>query len=168
MPETFLTRCRIQTIIVVCIQTLTMITPVRPLLMIVFLSVFTDACTNKNNAGPVPAQTVEWSIDNGATQSAETVTFIRVNGYNYINTTKGTTTFFLATKSTDPGTYSLGTATADMGLNTGGSQWVNFGCDITISSNSNAALKGTFNGTFGLVNVDTVNVTGTFEDVVYY
>ena len=144
-----------------------MITSVRTLMMIVFLSVCTAGCTNKSNNGPVLPQTVEWKIDNGTTQSAETITFIR-NGYNYITATKGTTTIFLATSTTAIGTYTLGTTTADMGLNIAGKQWVNFGCDITISSNSNSTLKGSFNGTFGLVNVDTVNITGTFEDVLYY
>jgi len=145
-----------------------MITSVRTLLMIVFLSVYTAGCTKKSNNGPVLPQTFEWSIDNGTTESAETISFIHVNGYNYINATKSTTNIFLATNSTAIGIYSLGATTADMGLNIAGKQWVNFGCDITISSNSNSTLKGAFNGTFGLVNVDTVNITGTFEDVVYY
>jgi len=136
--------------------------------VIVFLSVCTAGCTNKSDNGPVRAQTVEWSIDNGTTQPAETITFIRANGYNYINAAKGTTTIFLATNSTALGIYSRGATTADMGLNIGGKQWVNFGCDITISSNTNSTLKGSFNGTFGLVNVDTVDITGTFEDVAYY
>ena len=144
-----------------------MIASVRTLLIIAFLSACTSGCTNKGTNGPVLPQTVEWNIDNGTTQSAETITFIR-NGYNYITATKGTTTIFLATNSTGIATYTLGATTADMGLNIAGKQWVNFGCDITISSNSNSTLKGTFNGTFGLVNVDTVNITGTFEDVAYY
>jgi len=156
-----------QTLIVIYIQTLIMITSVRALLMIVFLSACTVGCTNKTNNGPVLPQTVEWIIDNGPTQSAETIVFTR-NGYNYITATQGSTIIFLATNSTAIATYTLGASTADMGLNIGGKPWVNFGCDITISSNSNSTLKGSFNGTFGLVNVDTVNITGTFEDVAYY
>ena len=157
-----------QSLIVICIQTLIMITSVRSLLMMVFLSACTAGCTNKSNDGPVLPQTVEWSVDNGVIQSAETITFIRVNAYNYITATKGTTTISLATNSTATGIYSLGASTGNMGMNIGAQQWVNFGCDITISSNSNSTLKGTFNGTFGLVNVDTIDITGSFEDVVYY
>jgi hypothetical protein len=156
-----------QTLIVFYIQTPGMTPSVRTLLMIVFLSVCSTTCTNKSNNGPVLPQTVEWSIDNGTSQSAETITFIR-NGYNFITAAKGTTNIFLATNSTAIGIYTLATTTADMGLNINGKQWVNFGCDISISSNSNSTLKGSFNGTFGLANVDTVNITGTFEDVVYY
>ncbi len=145
-----------------------MMNSVRLSLILYVLIFYTIACSDKNNNGPVKPQTLEWSIDNGATQSAETITFIKINNKNYINAIKGTTNIFLSTTSTAPGTYTLATTSADMGLSIAGKQYENLGCDIIISSNSNSLLKGTFNGTFGLVNVDTVSISGTFEDVVYY
>jgi hypothetical protein len=143
-----------------------MIIPVRNLFIII-LSVSVFNCTNKSNNGPVKAQSFEWSVDNGPTQSAETISFFQQSGLNSIYATKGTTEIFLATTTTSTGTYSLGLANANMGVKISGAQWTNFGCDITISSNSNSLLKGSFNGTFGLVNVDTVSISGTFEDVAY-
>jgi len=144
-----------------------MISSVRTLSMIIMLLVFTTGCTSKNN-GPVPAQSFEWRIDNGDAQTAETIIFIRVNGYNSIYATKGNTEVLVATNSTATGIYSLAAGNGNMGLKIAGNQWANLGCDINITSNSNSLLKGSFNGTFGLVNVDTVNISGTFEDVVYY
>jgi hypothetical protein len=76
--------------------------------------------------------------------------------------------FFLATNSTAVGTYTLAASNATIGLTISRKQWSILGGDIMISSNSNSLLKGSFNGTFGLVNVDTVNISGTFEDVAYY
>ena len=140
----------------------------RALLIISVLTFYTTACSDKKSSGPVKAQTLEWSINNGTTQSAETITFIRINNKNYINAIKGTTNIFLSTNSTAPGTYTLTATSADMGLSMAGKQYENLGCDIMISSNSNSLLKGTFSGTFGLVNVDTVSLSGSFEDVVYY
>jgi hypothetical protein len=144
-----------------------MISSIRALFIILFW-IYTAGCTSKSNNGPVKAQKVEWTIDNGTTQSAETISFIHVNGYNYISATKGSTDIFLATPSTAVATYTQVASNAIMGFTTSGKQWSGLGCDITISSNSNSVLKGSFNATFGLVNVDTVNITGTFEDVAYY
>ena len=135
--------------------------------MILIMVLCTDACTNKNDDGAVPAQTVEWNIDNGATQLAESISFIRLANYNYIYASKGTTDIFLATNATFVGSYSALSGNAAMGLTIAGKQYTNLSCNITISSNSNSRLKGTFSGTFGLVNVYTVSIAGTFEDVVY-
>lgn len=145
-----------------------MIIPVRFLFITILLFIYATSCTSKNINVPVKPQKVEWSIDNGPTQSAETISFIRIAGYNYIQTTKGNTDIFLATNSTASGIYTFAATTAAMGLTIAGKQWSTLGCDIMITSNSNSLLKGTFNGTFGLVNVDTVNISGTFEDVAYY
>ena len=139
----------------------------RDLFTVFILVLCTNACKKKGDVGPVLPQTVEWNIDNGPTQTAETISFVPFASYKYIYATKGTTDIFLATSSTLTGSYSLTTANGTMGLTISGKQYSNLSCDITITSNSNSRLKGTFSGTFGLVNVDTVSVTGTFEDVLY-
>ena len=139
----------------------------RDLFIIFIVALFTNGCNNKSDSGPVLPQTLEWNIDNGATQTAETISFIRLGGYNYIYATKGATDIFLATSFTSVGSYSTSSSNGTMGLTISGKQYANLSCDITISSNSNLKLKGTFSGTFGLINVDTVSVTGTFEDVLY-
>jgi hypothetical protein len=137
-------------------------------LFILFILAFgTTRCNNKGNVGPVLPQSFEWNIDNGPIQAAETISFVPFANYKYIYATKATTDIFLATSSTLTGSYSLTVANATMSLTISGKQYSNLSCDITITSNSNSRLKGTFSGTFGLVNVDTVSVTGTFEDVLY-
>ena len=139
----------------------------RALFIIFIFALCTNSCNNKSKNGPVLPQTVEWTIDNGPTQTAETISFIRVSSYNYIYATKGTTDIFLATSSTFVGSYTSSASNGTMGLTVAGKQYSNLSCDITISSNSNSKLKGTFSGTFGLINVDTVSITGSFEDVLY-
>lgn len=139
----------------------------RDLFFIFILALYTNGCNNKSDDGPVLPQAVEWNIDNGPTQTAETISFIRLATYNYIYATKGTTDVFMATTSTSVGSYSTLSANGTMGLTISGKQYSILTCNITISSNSNSRLKGTFSGTFGLINVDTVSVTGSFEDVLY-
>lgn len=139
----------------------------RIFLIIFILVICTNGCKKEGDDGPVDPQTVEWNIDNGTTQTAETISFIRVANYNYIYATKGNTDIFLATASTNIGSYSTVLTNGAMGLAISGTQYSNLTCEITITSNLNSRLKGTFNGTFGLVNVDTVSISGTFEDVLY-
>ena len=139
----------------------------RGLCIICIVALYTNACTNKSGLEAVLPQTVEWKIDNGAIQRAETVSFIHMANYNYIYATKTTTEISLATGATLVGTYSPLSANATMGLTISGTPYSNLGCEITITSNSNSRLKGTFSGTFAIVNVDTVTITGTFEDVTY-
>lgn len=139
----------------------------RETLFIFTLVLCTNSCDNKSEGGPVLPQTFEWNIDSGPTQTAETISFIPVANYKYIYATKGATDIFLATTSTSAGSYSTVSANGTMGLTISGKQYSNLTCDIVISSNSNSRLKGTFSGTFGLVNVDTITVTGSFEDVLY-
>src|SRR5262245_5292392 len=140
---------------------------IRSLFVILIITVVSNSCEKDNNNAPVLPQKFEWSIDNGTTQSAETITFIRFAVNNYIYATKGSTDIFLFTNTTSPASYSLLNGTGGMGLTISGTQYVNLSCDITISSNSNSLLKGSFTGTFAIINVDTVSMTGTFEDVAY-
>ena len=140
---------------------------VRDPFIIFTLALCINGCSDKGDNGPVPPQTLEWNIDNGPTQTAETISFLRFGNYNYVYASKGTTEVFFATAATSTGSYSTLAANGTMGLTIAGKQYSNLASDITISSNSNSRLKGTFSGTFGLVNVDTVVVTGTFEDVLY-
>ena len=139
----------------------------RGLFIIFIIVLCTNGCTNKSGFEAGVAQIVEWKIDNGAIQRAETVSFLRVSSYNYIYATKGTTEINWATGSTLVGSYSPLSANATMGLSISGTQYSNLGCEITITSNSNSRLKGTFSGTFAVVNVDTISIEGTFEDVAY-
>ena len=140
----------------------------RGLFIILIVALCTNACSKSNGVEAVPPQSVKWSIDNGTIQEAETITFINVANYNYVYATKGTTDFYFATSSTLVGTYSPLSANGTMGLTVAGTQYANLGCEITINSNANSRLKGTFTGTFAIVNVDTISLTGTFEDVVYH
>lgn len=140
---------------------------IRDLCILFVLALFMIGCNNKSGSGAVLPQIVEWNIDNGPTQTAETISFIPVANYNYVYATKGTTEVFFATSSTFVGSYSTSAGNGTMGLSISGKQYSNLSGDITISSNSNSKLKGAFSGTFGLVNVDTVMVTGSFEDVLY-
>ena len=139
----------------------------RGLFIIFLVALCTNGCEKNNGVEAVPPQHVEWSIDNGTIQTAETISFIRVANYNYVYSTKGTTDLYWATSSTLVGTYSPLSASATMGLTISGTQYSNLGCEIIISSNSNSRLKGTFSGTFAIVNVDTISITGSFEDVAY-
>jgi hypothetical protein len=139
---------------------------IRDLLMMFILVIGASGCSDKGDGGPVAPQTLKWNID-GTEHTAETISFIQLSGYNYIYATKGTTDVFLATTSTLVGSYSLPAANAAMGLTISGTQYTNLSCEITITSNSNAKLKGNFSGTFAIINVDTVSVTGIFEDVAY-
>ena len=139
----------------------------RYLLIICMVALCTSGCRKERVRGPVLPQHVEWNIDNGTDQIAETISFIRLAGNNYIYAAKGNTEIFVATSSTLTGSYSLSNANGSMGLSISGAQYTNLSCNITISSNSNSMLKGTFSGTLGLVNVDTVNITGIFEDIPY-
>lgn len=139
----------------------------RGLFIIFIVALCTNGCEKNSGVEAVPPQRVEWSIDNGATQTAETISFIRVANYNYIYATKGTTDLYWATSSTLVSSYSPLSASATMGLTISGTQYSNLGCEITISSNSDSRLKGTFSGTFAIVNVDTISITGTFVDVGY-
>jgi hypothetical protein len=137
-------------------------------LSILFIVVLcTNGCKKNSGFEAVLPQNMEWNIDNGTTQKADTISFINVANYNYIYASKGTTYLYLATTSTLVGSYSPLSANATMGLTISGIQYANLGCNITISSNSNSRLKGTFSGTFAIINVDTVSLTGTFEDVRY-
>ena len=140
----------------------------RCLFIIFIIALCTNGCEKDSGVEAVPPQKLEWSIDNGMTQAAETISFINVANYNYVYATKGTTDFYFATSSTLVGTYSPLSANGTMGLTIAGTQYSNLGCQIIISSNSNSRLKGTFSGTFAIVNVDTISITGTFEDVAYY
>jgi hypothetical protein len=137
------------------------------LFIIFVVALYTNGCKKNSSIEAVPPPRVEWKIDNGATQTADTISFVRMANYNYIYAKKGTTDLYLATSSTLVGSYSPLSANATMGLTISGTQYSNLGCEITISSNSNSLLKGTFSGTFAIVNVDTVSITGTFQDVVY-
>ena len=139
----------------------------RCLFIIFIVALCTNGCEKDSGVEAVPPQTVEWSIDNGTTQKADTISFIRVANYNYVYATKGTTKLYFATASTSVGSYSPLSANATMGLTMAGTQYSNLGCEITINSNSNSRLKGTFSGTFAIVNVDTISLTGTFVDVGY-
>lgn len=139
----------------------------RDLFIIFILALYTNSCKKNSGFEAVLPQSFEWSIDNGAIQRAETISFIRMANYNYIYATKGTTDIYLATSSTLVGSYSPLSANATMGLTIAGIQYSNLGCEITISSNSDSRLKGTFSGTFAIVNVDTVSISGSFEDVLY-
>lgn len=139
----------------------------RGVFIIFIVALCTNGCEKSSGVEAVPPQHVEWIIDNGTTQTAETISFIRLANYNYIYATKGTTDLYLATTSTLVGTYSPLSANGTMGLTISGTQYSNLGCEIIISSNSNSTLKGTFSGTFAIVNVDTISITGSFEDVAY-
>ena len=140
----------------------------RCLFIIFIISCCTNGCEKDSAVEAVPPQKLEWSVDNGMTQAAETITFISVANYNYVYATKGTTDFYFATSSTLVGTYSPLSANGTMGLTIAGTQYSNLGCEIIISSNANSRLKGNFSGTFAIVNVDTISITGIFEDVAYY
>lgn len=140
----------------------------RGLFIIFIVALYSNGCDKNNGVEAVPPQRLEWSIDNGTIQTAETISFISVAIYNYVYATKGTTDFYFATSSTLVGSYSPLSANGTMGLTISGTQYSNLGCEIIISSNSNSRLKGTFSGTFAIVNVDTISITGAFEDVVYY
>ena len=140
----------------------------RGLFLICIVAFFTNGCEKDSGVEAVPPQHLAWSIDNGTTQAAETISFINVANYNYVYATKGTTDFYFATSSTLVGSYSPLSANGTMGLTIAGTQYSNLGCEIIITSNANSRLKGTFSGTFAIVNVDTIGITGIFEDVVYY
>ena len=134
--------------------------------ILLMVSICISGCTSKDDVGPVQPQTVKWNID-GTEHTAETISFIKISGYNYIYATKGTTDLFLATNSTVVGSYSLVAANVAMGLTISGTQYTNLSGDVTINSNSNSKLKGSFSGTFAIINVDTISLTGIFEDVAY-
>ena len=139
----------------------------RGVFSIFILALCSNGCEKSSGVEAVPPQHVEWKIDNGATQTAQTISFIPVANLNYIYATKDTTNLYLATTSTQPGTYSPLSANGTMGLTISGTQYSNLGCEIIISSNSDNRLKGTFSGTFAIVNVDTISITGAFQDVAY-
>lgn len=139
----------------------------RAFFIVLVLAVCSSGCKKESTDGPVHPQTFEWNVDNGGTQTAETISFIRIASNNYIYATKGTTEVFLSTAFTTPGTYTSLLTNGNMGLTLAGKQYANLACEITITSNTNSRLKGIFNGTFGLINVDTVSVTGFFEDVAF-
>ena len=140
----------------------------RVLIIIFIVVLCTNGCKKNSGVKALPPQIVEWKIDNGTTQTADTISFIRVANYNYIYATKGTTYIYLATSSTLVGSYSPLSANGTMGLTIAGTQYSNLGCEIIINSNANSRLKGTFSGTFAIVNVDTIGITGTFGDVAYH
>lgn len=139
----------------------------RGMFILFIVALCSNGCEKSSGVEAVPPQHVEWKIDNGTTQTAQTISFIPVANFNYIYATKDTTTLYLATNSTAVGTYSPLSANGTMGVTISGTQYSNLGCEIIINSNSDNRLKGTFSGTFAIVNVDTISITGAFQDVAY-
>ena len=130
----------------------------------ILLFAFVNSC--KKNGSSVH-QIVSWSIDNSATQSADTISFLPLFGYKYISGSKGTTKVTLGTNSSNVGSYSSGNANATVVLWVGGTQYNAGSVFVIISSNSNSKLSGSFGGTFSGSGGPT-SISGNFQDVSYY
>lgn len=137
------------------------------LIPIFSLVLYTSSCIKSSNSD-TPAQSIVWKMDGGTDQTADTISYIRLLGLNYIFGTKGTTKIFLATNGNAPGNYSTSSANAAFGLTIAGTQYSNSSGALTITSNSNSRLNGSFNAVFIIINVDTVTFTGSFNNISYY
>jgi hypothetical protein len=124
-------------------------------------------CLTCKKGGDDKPQSVTWTINGGAQQAADTISFINSLGYSYVTGIKGTTKIWIGTSSTDMGSYSNLNANGHLRLTIAGTEYNQISSDITISSNSNSRLSGSFSGRL-VMNVDTLNVSGTFNDVQYY
>jgi len=122
----------------------------------------------KKNTSTQPLQVVTWKIDAGAEQSADTISFIRLFGYNYINASKGTTAIYVATTSTNPGNYAYSSVTAAIGIRIGPTQYSNITGNVTITSNSNNRLNGNFSADLNNGSGGTFSLSGSFSNVSYY
>jgi len=131
-----------------------------------FLVILSLTCKKGGDANP-PPQSVTWTINGGAQQAADTISFMKLGGYSFVTGIQGTTKIVIGTNSTAMGSYSNLNANSRIALFIGGGQYNEISSNISISSNSNARLTGNFSAQL-IMNMDTLNVSGTFKDVQYY
>jgi hypothetical protein len=134
---------------------------------IVLLTAVCIACS-KNNGDQGPAQIFSWRIDNGAEQFSDSTSFLRLFGLHMIFGKKSVTNVSLSTNGSSPGLYSTFNANGGVGLTINGTQYGNLSGLVNISSSSNNLLSGTFNAVMIVANVDTINLTGYFNNIRYF
>ncbi|HEY6503278.1 MAG TPA: hypothetical protein VIZ28_04825 [Chitinophagaceae bacterium] len=132
---------------------------------ICLVTVFISCKKSSTSQGPPPV--FSWRMDNGAEQLSDTTSFLSLFGYNYIFGKKGTTSVFVSTNSTNPGTYSTMSASAAFGLTIAGTQYSSLSGTVMIISNSNRRLMGNYSAELINGNIDTVILSGTFSNIGY-
>jgi hypothetical protein len=119
----------------------------------------------KSNDNNIP-QLFTWKINNSAEQLADNISFLRLFSLNTISASKGTTSLSVSTSGSNPGVYTTLNANAGIVLTIAGNQYNSISGSVTITSNSNYRLTGKFDAI--VVSVDTINLSGTFNNIIYY
>lgn len=138
------------------------------LLVLSTVSLILSFTSCKKSSTIQPVQILTWKIDAGAEQSADTISFIRLLGYDYINASKGNTGIYVSTTSTSPGNYTHSAVTGAVGIKIGSTQYSDVSCSVTIMSNTGNRLAGNFNAVFNNGSGGTFTFNGNFSNISYY
>jgi hypothetical protein len=138
-----------------------------PSFLAAIVLLFTASCS-KNNDDDLPPQQMSWSFDGGANIVSDTTSLLRLFGFYYVTGKKGTTAITLATDGVIPGTYSSTMATGSVTLGIAGTMYSQMSGSVTISSNANQRIAGSFTAVMINGALDTIDVAGSFKDVRYY
>jgi hypothetical protein len=137
-----------------------------PSFVTVIILLFT-ACS-KNNDDDLPPQQMSWSFDGGANVVSDTTSLLKLFGYYFIIGKKGTTAVTFSTDDVVPGTYSHFMANGSVSINIAGTIYSQMSGSVTINSNANQRIAGSFNAVMINGVIDTIDVAGSFKDVRYY
>lgn len=121
---------------------------------------------SSNNATPTPADGFYYSENGSTTMTAATSAYAS-NQFKSIFALNGSNTAFeINLTSIAVGTYTINSSNALAYIKPGGSQlWSASAGTITITSNANNKLTGTFNATTGSGITGVNSVSGTFTNI---
>ncbi|MEO7307996.1 MAG: hypothetical protein ABIR78_07705 [Ferruginibacter sp.] len=126
-----------------------------------------NSCKKTTPNSNQSSQAFTWQIDGGAQKSATSIYYYHLLGLSIIDAGRDSTAISLRTISSNTGTYTNTAGSASVVLEIGSTQYGIGTCYITISSNSNNKLSGTYNGVFSSA-TGNFTLTGSFTGIAYY